>query len=106
MMTSVGRSGPCRSSQQVDDLRLDRHVERGHRLVADDQLRLARERPGDADALALAAGELVRIAVRVGREQADRAQQVGHALALLASGCEAVEPDRLADDVAARSCAG
>ena len=46
--------------EQVDDLRLDRHVERRHRLVADDQLRVQAERPGDADALALAAGELVR----------------------------------------------
>ena len=49
--------------QQIDDLRLDRHVERRHRLVADDQLRLEDHRPRDADALALAAGELVRIAV-------------------------------------------
>ncbi len=28
--------------QQIDDLRLDRHVERGDRLVADDELRLDR----------------------------------------------------------------
>ena len=52
-------------AQQVEDLRLDRHVERGDRLVGDDQLRLERERARDADALALAAGELVRIAVVV-----------------------------------------
>ena len=50
--------------QQVDDLRLDRHVEGRNRLVADDQLGISRKRPGDADALALAAGELVRIAVQ------------------------------------------
>ena len=50
---------------QVQDLRLDRDVERRHRLVADDQLRLERERAGDADALALAAGELVRIVVHL-----------------------------------------
>ena len=49
--------------EQVDDLRLDRDVERGDRLVADDELRVERQRPGDADALALAAGELVRVAV-------------------------------------------
>ena len=48
--------------QQVQDLRLDRDVERGDRLVADDEVRLEDERPGDADALALAAGELVRVA--------------------------------------------
>ena len=51
--------------QQVEDLRLDRHVERRDRLVADDELRLERERAGDADALALPAGEFVRIAQRV-----------------------------------------
>ena len=48
--------------QQVDHLRLHRDVERRHRLVADDQLRLQRQRAGDAEALALAAGEFVRIA--------------------------------------------
>ena len=51
--------------EQVDDLRLDRDVERGDRLVADDEPRLDRERAGDADPLPLAAGEFVRIALRV-----------------------------------------
>ena len=46
--------------EQVEHLRLDRHVERGHGLVADDEVRLQDERPGDADALALATAELVR----------------------------------------------
>ena len=46
--------------EQVDDAGLDRHVERGHRLVEHDAARVERERAGDADALALAAGELVR----------------------------------------------
>jgi hypothetical protein len=49
--------------QKVDHLRLDRDVECGDRLVADDQARVERERAGDADALALAAGEFVREAV-------------------------------------------
>ena len=47
--------------EQVDHLGLHRHVEGRHRLVGDDQLGLDRQRPGDADALALAAGELVRV---------------------------------------------
>ena len=50
---------------QVDHLRLNRDVERAHRLVGDDDLRIGRERAGDADALTLAAGELVRISVAV-----------------------------------------
>ena len=59
----VGEAEPLlQVAQQVEDLRADRDVERRHRLVADDQLRLDRERAGDRDALALAAGEFVRIA--------------------------------------------
>ena len=62
--------------EQVEDLGLDRHVERRHRLVADDQLRAERERPGDADALALAAGELVRVPVVVLRVQPDELHEL------------------------------
>src|SRR5882724_3667313 len=47
--------------QEIDHLGLDRDVERGHWLVADDQPRPERQRAGDADALALAAGKLMRI---------------------------------------------
>ncbi len=66
--------------EQVDHLRLHRHVERRHRLVADDDLRLQGQRPGDADALALAAGELVRVAVDVVGVEADPLQQLLGAL--------------------------
>ena len=62
--------------QQVEDLRLHRDVERRDRLVADDQLRLERERARDADPLALAAGELVRVAVVVLRAQPDAGEQL------------------------------
>ncbi len=53
--------------EQVEDLGLDRDIERGNRFVADDEFRLEGERAGDADALALAAGKLERVAVRGGR---------------------------------------
>jgi hypothetical protein len=46
--------------QQVDDLRLNRDVERGDGLVRDDEVWVDRQRTGDPDPLALAAGELVR----------------------------------------------
>ena len=65
---------------QIEHLRLDRDVERGHRLVADDQLRLQRERARDTDALALAAGELVRIIVHLRLAQADPLEQFGDPL--------------------------
>ena len=47
-------------AHQVEDLGLDRHVERGRRLVGDEQLRLAGERHRDHDALRHAARHLVR----------------------------------------------
>ena len=49
--------------EQLQDLRLDRDVERGRRLVGDEQLRLAGERHRDHHALAHAARELVRVRV-------------------------------------------
>ncbi len=61
--------------QQVDHLGAHRHVERRDGLVADDQLGAERQRAGDADALALAAGEFVRIALLGVGRQADPAQQ-------------------------------
>ena len=50
-------------AQEIDDLRLHRHVERRGRLIENQEFRLEHERPGDGDALALAARELVRVAV-------------------------------------------
>ena len=92
--------------EQVDDLRLDRDVERRDGLVGDDELRVDGQRPRDADALALAPGELVRIAVRVVRLQAHEPQQFADALF---GGSfrlrDAVDRERLADDVADASCA-
>ena len=56
---------PCRGGagvvDQIEDLGLDRDVERRRRLVGDQQLRLVGERHRDHHALAHAAGELVRI---------------------------------------------
>ncbi len=46
---------------QVEDLRLDGHVERRRRLVGDEDRRRACHRDRDHDALAHAAGQLVRI---------------------------------------------
>ena len=63
--------------QQRDDLRLHRHIERGGRLVGDDQFRLGGERERKHHALAHAAGELVRIGVDalLGRRNADLGEQ-------------------------------
>ena len=52
----------CEVVEQIQDLGLDRDIQRGDRLIADDEVGRERERAGDADALALAAGEFVGIA--------------------------------------------
>ena len=66
--------------QQIDDLALDRHVERRNGLVADDDARVDGERPGDADALALPAGELVGVAQRHVGKEAHNLQQLRDAV--------------------------
>ena len=84
--------------EQVDDLRLDRHVERGDRLVADDELGPQRDGAGDADALALAAGELVRVAVVVLGVEPDALHEVLD-LGLDAAGrLDALHLERRGDD--------
>ena len=50
--------------QQIEDLLLDRHVERGGRLVGDQQFRIAGDRHRDHHALALATRHLVREVVQ------------------------------------------
>ncbi len=90
--------------QQVDDLRAYADVERGDRFVADNELGTQREGAGDSDALALSAGELVRVAVAGGFVEAHRAQQFGDAwLGISASSgldcLTAVDDQRLGDDV-------
>ena len=65
--------------QQVEDLGLDRHIEARQRLVGDDQPGTHRHGPGDRDALLLAAGQLMRIAVvKLGGVEADGGQQFGY----------------------------
>ena len=47
--------------EEVQDLCLDRHVQRRDRFVRNDQTWIQRKCAGDADTLTLAAGELVRM---------------------------------------------
>ena len=62
-------------ADQRHDRGLGRDVETRGRLVGDQQFGLAAERQGDADALALAAGQLERIVDGLGRIESDAFQQ-------------------------------
>ena len=86
--------------EQVDDLRLDRHVEGADRLVADDQVGLHGERPGDPDPLPLAAAELVRVALDEGRIQAHELEQLRDPRGPRPAGGEMVDAQRLGEDLA------
>src|SRR6266478_4590593 len=69
--------------KKVHDLRLDGDIQGGDRLIADDEFRLHGQGARDADALALAAGKFVRVALHHLGLQTDVAQELGHALPAL-----------------------
>ena len=69
--------------EQVQHLRLDRDVERRHRLVQDQHPRLGGQRAGDRDALALAARQPPRQRPRLALVEADQLGELEHAAAAL-----------------------
>ncbi len=89
-------------AHQVEDLRLDRDVERGRGLVRDEQLRLAGERHRDHHALAHAARHLMRIGVdpRLRRGDAHEPEHVERPPPRLLAGEATVAAQALDDLVA------
>ena len=85
---------------QIEHLGLDGNVERRHRLVGDNQLRLQGQRSCNADALALTAGELVRVAVHLRFAQADTIKQRGNLVLDVTAFGGAVHAHRFGDDIA------
>ena len=73
--------------EQLEDLRLHGDVERGRRLVGDQEIGTVGERHGDHHPLALAAGELVGIGAEPlgGIDDADLGQKLDDPLAVAAS---------------------
>ena len=69
--------------QQIQNLCLNRHVERRNGLVGHHQLRAEHEGAGDGNALALAAGEHVRVALGKFRAQAHTLEHGAGALTSL-----------------------
>ena len=63
-------------AQQVQDLRLDRHVERGHRLVSDDEHGAGRDRTGDTNPLPLSPAEPRRQLVEMTGVETDQVDQL------------------------------
>ena len=88
--------------EQVEHPGLHRHVERRRRLVGDQQARAEREGPGDADALALPAGQLVRVAVAQVAGQVHLVEQLLDPLAERGALGDLLQQQRLADRLADR----
>ena len=93
-------------AEQVEDRRLHRHVEGRDRLVGDQERGRDRERPREPDPLALTAGELVRVAMPDLGPQPDTVEELDHAPIESRRARNAVQPERLADDLRRTSCAG
>ena len=75
----------CSSRDLEPHLHAQRGVEVRQRLVEQERLRLAHDRAADRDALALAAGQLARLAVEIGREVERRRRGLDLAVDLVAS---------------------
>ena len=103
------RGAPVRDelAQEIEDLRLNRHVECGRRLVGDEELGLAGKGHRDHDPLAHAAGELVRVVAvpRLRVRDADLREKFDDALVGLASR-EIEVRRRVPRRSVRRSCAG
>src|SRR5450759_5132478 len=88
--------------EEVQDLALDRDIERRDRFVEDHEFRVEGEGTGDADALALAARELVRVAMDVALVQAHLGEQLADQLLALLLVRHPVDQRALTDDLADR----
>src|SRR5690348_1148658 len=86
---------------EVEDLRLDRHVERTHDLVENEETRIRRERARDRDALLLAAREFMWIPTPHLGWQSDLLEQIVDLLPTTGSRPDTFDRERLADRRAA-----
>ncbi len=92
--------------EQLEDLRLNRHVERRRRLVGDQHGRLARQRHRDHHALAHAARHLMRILVDAlrGRRNADALEHLDRPRRAPARAVDALVQHQRLDDLLAARC--
>lgn len=84
--------------EQIQNLRLDRDVERGGRFVTDDQSRLESKCPCDPDALSLATRELVWVSVGGLAPETAPLEEILDALPEFVTTGEAMNLEWLADD--------
>src|SRR5882724_2159104 len=86
--------------QEIDDLRLNRNIQRGDWLVADNKFRVHGQGARDTDALALPAAKLVGVTVVMILAEAHRMEQFIDAVALSSTLGKFVNFQTFADDIA------
>ena len=86
--------------QEIDDLRLHRHIKGRDRFIRHNQRRVERQGPRDADALALSAGKGMWKAVHIGGGQADKIEQFTYTRAALAFIVHAVDQQGFGNQIA------
>lgn len=91
---------PAQAHEQVEDLVLNGHVQGGHGLIQNDQLRADDHGRGDGDALALPAGELAGLAVVKLRSESHGFQHLLCPFPAFRRGMLAVDAQGLLDDAA------
>ena len=89
-------------AQQVQDLGLNRDIQRRDGFVADDEVGLQRQCPGDADALALAARELMGEQVPLVGTQPHQREQLRDPFLAFRGAALLLHVERTPDDVAGR----
>src|SRR5262249_35431811 len=85
--------------QQADDVRSDRDVQRGHRLIEHDEPCISGESTGDGQPLALAAAELMGKEASHVRSETDQLQQLPDPCTYFFLRDALVGFDRFADDL-------
>ena len=96
MKTDATPRSCCRSMKQVEDLRLNAHVERAHGFICDDEFGFARERRCDSDALALSARQMGRQAPGQCGIEAHTVEQVTRTALPVGRGADTVAVERFA----------
>ena len=85
--------------QEVQDLRLDGHVQRGDRFVGHDELRAQGQRSGEADPLSLTSREGVWVPVVVLRVEPDQLHELLDLVPDPVPRNGVMQPEGFADDV-------
>ncbi|CAH0324797.1 hypothetical protein SRABI106_04500 [Rahnella aquatilis] len=88
--------------QQIDDLRADRHIQRRNRFIGNHHFWIKGQRTRNANSLPLAAGKLMRIALRVFRQQSDFFQQPRHTGFGFCAFCQIVNQQRFHNGISYR----